>query len=294
MDDPERDEDATYAFLSGAAGFAYRDDPSTGAGDDEPPTEELPLVTWPQPSPATYGGRERRSRAVAVLVAVAVVAGAGLLVAAAVAGGGEKPPVPPRAEGGPVFVPPDEPAFAAGTFELAGSVPELHLTLGRPGAGPIRVSAPPGDVQIPAATIEGTRVRLGAAPDSRRLDVLLDDRTQWTIRMTGGVRVATFELTGGSISEVDLSGGADSVFLALPRSGRALPVRMSGGVREWSIRTEGEVPVRVRAQSGAGEVTLYGRRQSGLARNTTLTAGDGSGLEVTAAAGFGSLAITSR
>ena len=50
----------------------------------------------------------------------------------------------------------------------------------------------------------------------------------------------------------------------------------------------------IQADSGAGEVSLYGKRESGIAQNTTLTAGDGSGLEVTAAAGFGSLAVSSR
>ncbi|GAB2601110.1 hypothetical protein Aab01nite_64270 [Paractinoplanes abujensis] len=302
MDDPVRgDEEDTYPFLSGAAGFAYRGEnrphspPAPRAADhDEPPTAELPVVPPVRGRPATYGGRKRRPRAAAMGVAGAVLAGVSSVVVAGLAGGGERSPAPPRADGGPVFVSPGPPAFGAGTFELVSDVPELHLTLGRPDAGPIRVSAPPGGGPAPAASVAGDQVRLAAGPGAGRLDVVLDERIAWTIRMNGGVRAATFVLTGGVVREVDLAGGADSVVLALPRSDRVLPIRMSGGVRQWSIRTEGEVPVQVVARFGAGEVRLYGRRERGIGQNTTLTAGAGSGLEVTAAAGFGSLVVSSE
>ncbi|MBL7252843.1 hypothetical protein [Paractinoplanes lichenicola] len=309
MGDPARDDEDTYPFLSGAAGFAYRDEPPAAAepsrddeapapaGDDEPPTEEFPVVP---PLRTPYGGRKLRPRVAALLVGAAVLGGVSMVVVAGLAGGGERPPAPPRAGGAPVFVSPGAPqpgvpgpAFDVGTFELVSSVPELNLTLGRPGDGPIGVNGLGGG-PAPGVSVAGDQVRLSAGPDAGRLDVVLDERIAWTIRMNGGVRAATFVLTGGVVREVELSGGADSVVLALPRSDRALPIRMSGGVREWSIRTEGEVPVQVRARFGAGEVSLYGKRERGVGQNTTLTAGDGSGLEVTAAAGFGSLAVSSQ
>ncbi|MBM2614955.1 hypothetical protein JIG36_05200 [Actinoplanes sp. LDG1-06] len=310
MEDP--DATATYPLLSGAAGFAWthHDEPSAAGVDDEPPTEEIPLVPALGPEPPAPP-RRRRPRLAAVLVAAAVVLGVGMLVIAGTTGNedgtqatgnrggkqatgsGDGQRQPP-----PAAVPPARPAFEAGTFDLVSSVGELNLTLGRPDRGPIQVSTPPGSGIAPAARVDGTDVRLTTtptgAPGTGRLDVLLDERITWTIRMNGGVRAATFVLTGGTVREVDLSGGADSVYLALPTPDQALPITMSGGVREWSIRTENEIPVRVRARSGAGEVSLYGKRERGIGSDTTLTAGDGSGLEVNAAAGFGSLAVSSR
>ncbi|MCY1136769.1 hypothetical protein OWR29_02080 [Actinoplanes sp. Pm04-4] len=318
LDDPTE----TYPLLSGAAGFAYRaeqpGDPSPGAAgsayrdeaaqpvdrsldsaggrsgptrptsdaaaarpDEEPPTEEFDVVPDARTEPSTGGLRLK----VLAVAGVAVLVG----VAALVISTSSTPATSVGSSG---------PAFAAGTFDLASNVTELNLTLGRPADSPIRVSTPTGSALNPAATVDGTDVRLTTRPTGSegdgRLDVQLDDRIAWTIRMNGGVRAATFVLTGGTVREVDLSGGADRVHLTLPGSDQPLPIRMSGGVREWSIDTEGEVPVRVQARSGAGEVSLYGKRERGIAQNTVLTTGDGSGLDVTAAAGFGSLAITSR
>jgi len=289
----------TYPLLSGAAGFAFqhqpaaaptepvpvqgtsRSEPDRAPVDDEPPTEEF------APVPPRVPPRRPRPKVVVALVGVAVLLGVTALIVTTTT---SSSPTTPAAGAAP--------AFTAGTFDLVSNVTELNLTLGRPPGGPIRASTPPGSGITPATSVNGTEVRLTARPTGAagpgRLDVLLDERITWTIRMNGGVRAATFVLTGGMVRAVDLTGGADTVYLALPDAARALPIRMSGGVREWSIQTDGEVPVRVQARSGAGVVNLYGKRQNGRARNTTLTAGDGSGLEVTAAAGFGSLAISSR
>ncbi|XVV17062.1 hypothetical protein ACQP2X_22600 [Actinoplanes sp. CA-131856] len=342
----------SYPLLSGAAGYPYREEPSTSA-DEEPPTEEFPVVPpansapdvaadpgLGEPATLPVQRRHGRPKAVVALLGAVILLGVGAVVVAAsigsspadgpTAAGGPpaaQGPAPeggpagrvgqaaeggPGAEGGPAAdggsVGEDVPAFAAGTFELASSVGELNLALGRPGDGPVQVSSPAGSGLAPAAALRGSTVRLTAgttgAAGAGRVDVVLDSRIDWTIRMSAGVRVATFELGGGTVREVDLGGGADTVRLTVPGGDRVLPVRMSGGVREWSIATEGEVPVRVLARSGAGEVTLYGRRQQGIARDTTLTAGDelspeattapgaGPGLDVTAAAGFGSLTVS--
>ncbi|MET0418254.1 MAG: hypothetical protein ABW022_19755, partial [Actinoplanes sp.] len=72
-------------------------------------------------------------------------------------------------------------------------------------------------------------------------------------------------------------------------------IRMSGGVRTWRIRTEKELPVRVRVQRGAGEVVLYGEREKSVDRGETVRKGGrGAGqLEIEAVAGMGSLTVTS-
>ncbi|MFG1992932.1 hypothetical protein ACGFJ7_23420 [Actinoplanes sp. NPDC048988] len=366
----------TYPLLSGAAGYAYRDEPSATADDEEPPTEEFTVVpavdpapSWTaEPSPAPRRGL-RPKAAIAVIGAVLLLGVGGVVVstssgpsprgtASPDSGPADRGQADGQAESGQAEngqpdgdeaqsgqsegdpAPGSVPAFAAGTFNLASSVGELSLTLGRPENGPIQISThgngqgdpdndqdpdrnrgsagnsvpngnngrpdgsgPDGNGSGPdgsgpdgsgaAVAVNGTEVRVTTGgPEVGRVDVVLDQRIDWTIRMSGGVRAATFALAGGSVSGVDLAGGADTVRLTLPGRDRALPVRMSGGVRDWSITTDGEVPVRVLARSGAGEVTLYGQRQSGIARDTTLTAGNGTGLDVTAAAGFGSLTVT--
>jgi hypothetical protein len=149
------------------------------------------------------------------------------------------------------------------------------------------------------ATVDGSTVRLTAEPNGRtgpaRVDVLLDTRIAWNLKMSGGVSKAKFGLAGGTVRGVDLSGGAATIDLALPRRLDGVPIRMSGGVRTWRIRTEKEVPVRVKVRRGAGEVVLYGDREKGVDRGETVRkGGDGDGrLEIEAVAGMGSLTVTS-
>ena len=285
--DPALDESTgTYPLLSGAAGFAFRpeEDEAAAPVDDEPPTEEIPLVLV---QPAAPGGiaptklqYPSRPRATMLIGAAVLLVGSALLVVGLSSGRSDKTNSAPP--------PPPGPAFRAGTVDLAARVGELKLTLGRTQRGPVEVSGP----ATAAAAIDGTQVRVTAGENSTPLDVRLDERIAWTIRMSGGVHTATFALAHGTVEEIDLSGGADTVSLALPRIDQALPIRMSGGVREWSIVTANEVPVRVHVQSGAAEVSLYGKRQDGIGQGTTLTAGTGPGLDITADAGFHTLTVS--
>jgi hypothetical protein len=205
-------------------------------------------------------------------------------------------PVPAPESSAPAAAAPAAPAFAAGTFVLAGNAGEINLTLGRPAGGrAITVSTRDDSGIAPATAVSGTTVevttkRTGDKGDGR-LDVQLDERIVWTIRMTGGVRKGSFALDRGVVKGVDLTGGADTIRLVLAKPDGKLPIRMSGGVRSWNIVTDGEAPVKVSVRRGAGAVTLYGQKDRGVARNTTLAKGRGPGLEVDAVAGMGELTV---
>jgi hypothetical protein len=188
------------------------------------------------------------------------------------------------------------PAFAAGTFVLADNVTEINLAVGRPAKGAIQAGTPSGSGLTTRTVTSGTTVTLTVKPTGKpgsgRVDVLLDSRIAWTIKMTGGVKNGTFALTGGIVRGFDLVGGADTLDIALPRTSGAMPIRMSGGVHTWRIRTEREEPVRVQVRAGAGAVTLYGKSDGGVDKGKEVTAGSGTGLEIDAVAGVGSLTVS--
>ncbi|HEY0003042.1 MAG TPA: hypothetical protein VGB74_21490 [Actinoplanes sp.] len=199
-----------------------------------------------------------------------------------------RPPGPAPAGAGP--------AFAAGTFVLAANVTELNVTVGRPPTGAIKASSPPDSGLTTRTATAGTTVTLTVQPSGRpgggRVDVQLDQRIAWTIKMSGGVRRGTFALTGGTVRAVDLSGGADTIDLALPPTSGALPIRMSGGVHTWRIRTGRPEPVLVNVREGAGAVTLYGKNGGGVAKGKQVSAGSGTGLQIEAVAGIGTLTVS--
>ena len=188
------------------------------------------------------------------------------------------------------------PAFPAGTLALTANAAVVDLRLGRPASGAVRVTTPAGSGLTTGSTTAGTTVTVTAEPaspsGSRRLSVLLDARIAWTIRISGPIATANVTLTGGTVRAVDLAVGADTINLTLPPGPRALPIRMSGGIHTWRIRTGRAEPVRVFVGAGAGTVTLYGKRTGGVAKGTRLAAGTGTGLDIDATGGLGSLTVS--
>ena len=253
------------------------------------------MVTRPDPvadgdaaeAPAGNGGIVVASPSPPVSIAPAPTS-----AAASAASAAPPPSRPPATRPGP--------AFAAGTFVLTSDITELNVSVGRPPRNGIaRVFSPDDSGVRPRANLDGTTIRLSAEPTgehgSARVDVLLDERIAWSVAMEGGVERGVFAMAGGEVRGFDLDGGADRLVMTLPRQSRAIPIRMSGGVHTWRIRTAGEFPVEVRLRRGAGEVELNGDRNRGVDRGETLRARgrtDASGgVEVDAVAGVGSLTV---
>ncbi|MGC5019981.1 hypothetical protein [Micromonospora sp. DT47] len=102
------------------------------------------------------------------------------------------------------------------------------------------------------------------AGPGRRVDVVLNSRLVWRIRLVGGVSEQQLDLTDARLAGVDLAGGAAKVDLRLPETTGTLTVRMTGGVNQFAVHAPGSPPVRLRAAE-AGGITLYGDRRDGVA-----------------------------
>lgn len=141
------------------------------------------------------------------------------------------------------------------------------------------------------------RVRATSTGDggNGRVQVLLSDDLSWRLRMTGGVARASFDLAAHTVRRIDLVGGAAEINMELGRQGATVPIRMSGGVSAWNIRTSAQLPVRVVAGRGGSRVDLYGHVTEGLVAGTTVRSGDlddGRGLDLDAEGGFSALTVT--
>jgi hypothetical protein len=184
---------------------------------------------------------------------------------------------------------------ATGTFWLVDDVTEISLSTGRVPGGIARVRVPDGSNAVPKATTDGNSIRLAVGSrgggGSTRIEVQLDNRISWAIRLGGGARHMTLDLGGATVRSVAFERGVAGIDLTLPRLSRTLPIRMTGGVNQWRIGTDGQVAVRVVARGGAGQVVLYGDNRGGLARGERVSANGGSGIDVDATAGFGTLTV---
>ncbi|MCI4061114.1 cell wall-active antibiotics response protein [Micromonospora sp. R77] len=160
------------------------------------------------------------------------------------------------------------------TFELVDGLTTFGLRTADLGEDLYRISTPPDGSVSPRAELSGDRVRLRVQERGRRgtaaVEVLLNSRVTWRLRIVGGVDVQLLDLTSARVAGVELVGGATRTELRLPRPAGTLTVRMTGGVNQFVIRVPDEVPVRVRVASGAGSVAVGADRRDGVAAGELL------------------------
>ncbi|MFF5173408.1 hypothetical protein ACFY3U_12300 [Micromonospora sp. NPDC000089] len=154
------------------------------------------------------------------------------------------------------------------TFELVDGVIVLRLRVADLGDELYRISSPAGAALAPRPEVAGDRVRLrvvgsdGTGPGV--VDVVLNSRVGWRLRLLAGATEQHLDLTGARLAGLELLGGASRVDLRLPVVTGTLTVRMSGGADRFAVHAPGGPPVRVRAAIGAGVVSVYGDRRDGV------------------------------
>ncbi|HWS35079.1 MAG TPA: hypothetical protein VN408_20360 [Actinoplanes sp.] len=191
-------------------------------------------------------------------------------------------------------------ALKTARFDLVSGITELNVRTGDTGGENFAVTTPKNSGLKVTAAFTGGTLKVTAKPDgtikgSGRVDVLLSRDTVWRLRMTAGVEKALFDMGGGTVSDIDLIGGAQSIDIRLGNLDGTLPILMAGGVNKWRIATSEELPVQVDFTSGAGELNLYGQDKGGIGEGLTVKTGDWDkrpGLDIDAEAGLGSLVVT--
>ncbi|SDS60874.1 hypothetical protein [Actinoplanes derwentensis] len=155
-------------------------------------------------------------------------------------------------------------------------------------------SGAPVDADV---TFSGGVLRVDVKPggaDAGEVEIRLSRSIIWHLRLGAGVKTLNFNSIAGTVSRIDLDGGAESMNLVLGRLAGVVPIRMTGGVGTWTISTATRVPTRVFIRAGAGNVTLYGRANGGTAPETVLGTTNlttGPALDIDATGGIGSLEV---
>ncbi|MFC4065824.1 hypothetical protein [Actinoplanes subglobosus] len=205
-------------------------------------------------------------------------------------------PAPPPAQ----TTTPPRPAITAAKFELTSGVTRLDVRTADLNGDNFKVTTPKDSgLDVDADFKDGT-LSVSAEPDgtengSGKIDVLLSEDIVWRLRMGAGVHTASFDMSGGTVSDIDIIGGAQTIEIELGRLDETLPILMAGGVHTWKIRTSEKVPVKLALSSGAGDVTVYGDEKGGVSGGVEIRKGDlddEPGLNIDAEAGIGFLDIS--
>ncbi|WIM94166.1 hypothetical protein ACTOB_006167 [Actinoplanes oblitus] len=268
-------------LLVGGGVFAVVSRLRTPAGD---PIASLPAPPLPVPSavteapnpPVSIGTSPPPSPTTAAPTSAAAPRGAGTTTSAA-------PAVP-----------------EAATLELADGVTRLQVEVGDVGDGIVAVSVGEDSTIRARAKVDDDRVTVTVAPSGREtgsasLAIRLSDEVRWSFTMRGGVNTGRIDLSGGRVGAIELIGGAGTLDLVLPAQRAAIPIVERGGLGNWRIVTDREVPVRAFFREGAGSVTVYGRTDDGVGRGDVIRSGRGDdGIRLDSEEGVGALTVQSR
>ena len=289
--------------------------------DEDEPLLPTPLSTedavWAAPPDSPRRNRRLLVAALAIaglvggMTAVILVADrhgdarTGATAAAARPGDGGAGPTadtgpPPPANTGPAAVTGPVGGRTSAAFDLIDGAASVRISARDLGADLYRISSPAGSAVTPRVDSDHNGVRLhlvgtgGRAP--AEVEIVLTTTVRWTLRLDGGTRQTAVDLSGAHVDSVDLGGGSNRIDLTLPAPSGLMPVRLTKGVEQFRVRLSDSTPVRVRVQSGAGEVTLGGTTHRGIAPGRSFTAygwaSGAAGVDLFAMAGMSALTVT--
>jgi hypothetical protein len=187
------------------------------------------------------------------------------------------------------------PEIRSARLEFVTGVTDLTLRTAGLGDKMFEVGSTDGSAVQSATTFTDGVLRIEILTGASSVQVLLSENIVWHLRLAAGMKSARIDTTSGTVSGIDLDGGAETFDLVLGDLSGVVPVRMTGGASTFRIRTDDRVPARVTVGNGAGNVVVYGDERGGTAPGTVVESGDldnGPGLRVDAVAGVGSLVIT--
>jgi hypothetical protein len=116
----------------------------------------------------------------------------------------------------------------------------------------------------------------GASSGSSTLDIDLDPRVPWVLRLNGGAHVETVDMRDGRLAELDLLAGATSFQLQLGQPQGTVPVRFTGGATEFHLHLPAGVAAQLGTQAAIPTVRIDGSERTVGSASETIAVGDAS------------------
>jgi DNA-binding MarR family transcriptional regulator len=123
--------------------------------------------------------------------------------------------------------------------------------------------APP-DIHVDGGTVRVEYQRRFRAFDWRRaaVHITLNGSIPWSIEVRGGLAQMEADLSRLQLASFDMTGGAASIDVTLPRPKGTVPVRMAGGAANIAFHRPAGVPAGARLTGGAAKLQ-FDRQQLG-------------------------------
>jgi hypothetical protein len=163
----------------------------------------------------------------------------------------------------------------AASFELVAATTKATVTVANLGDDLYKITTAGDSGLLPSPVLSKDRVQLHLTPDGnnagREVTIVLSAKVRWALRFTAGADEQIVNLAGGRIAAIDMLGGIRRFELVLPKPSGTVPIRVTGAVEDFSIKSPVGSPVRVRMDSGAKTVAAGRRTLRDIAPGSTLT-----------------------
>jgi hypothetical protein len=205
---------------------------------------------------------------------------------AIVTGFGHRPSTVPRA------------GRSSADLHIASGFSAVQITADPVGADLVQASGPADATLQPVVTVTGNSVTITQPQGGPGLPVLIvkvSTAVTWQLSLDGGATTASVDLRAGRLRRLDVTQGVSSLTISLPAPAGTVLVDLAAGASQVVLRVPGSAPARATLAGGAGTVTLYDERHTGVAGGSVFeTTGWTSArdrLDVTCSAGVSALVV---
>ncbi|GIF15350.1 hypothetical protein [Actinoplanes teichomyceticus] len=164
------------------------------------------------------------------------------------------------------------------TFEMLAASDRVRVRVADIGNDLFRISTPDDSPLRPSPQLADDRVRLQMTRDGDgadgEVDVVLAISVRWSLRFAGYAAEREVDLGQGRVTGIEVVGGTRRAVMALSSASGTVPVKITGGIEELTLRAPADSPIRVRVGGGATTVTAGTRTLRDVAPGSTLTPKD--------------------
>jgi hypothetical protein len=162
-----------------------------------------------------------------------------------------------------------------GAFDLVSGSDVVRVSVGDLGPDLFEISTAAESKVVPSVEVKDSTVVASlkgtGLSGPALVTVVLSDDVRWQVRLSGGSSDEAVDLNGGLGGDVDLSGGTSRAQVALPAATGTQRIAVGGGAGLVDVRLGGSAPVRVAVKDGAGDVSIDGQVNQGVAGGSLFT-----------------------
>ncbi|MGH2585993.1 MAG: MarR family winged helix-turn-helix transcriptional regulator [Dehalococcoidia bacterium] len=183
-----------------------------------------------------------------------------------------------------------------GVLELIGGAHTIHLRAEADMGELFRARFASGGMSLRVSqgtvTVRGRWRPFGGRPEG---EIAITAALPWALRLRGGSSHVVADLRDVAVTEIDMYGGMNALELQVGVPSGTVPIRVSGGASQLSLRRPPSVPVRLHVRGGVNNLQFESEHSRSAYRGTWQTPGydDADGrYEITVRGGLGRLHVS--